>query len=105
MFIGKYELDGKVCNNIYYSNFNGFRKWHKDTFSPTCENIEELHFHIRGKNYQERKANLEDLAKDWQLNFSQYSWSWGELAEICNWFYENGKRYGLLREFKENAIC
>lgn len=105
MFIGYYELNGKENFSIYYKNANGFREWRKDTFSPTCNNISTLDFKIGGKTYQERKNNLEELAKDWQLNFAALPWSYGELAEIGDFFHRNGKRYGLLTEFKENCIC
>ena len=104
MFIGYYELDGKEHFNIYYKK-GGWDLWHSDTFSPLCENIEILEFKIGGKTYQERKNNLIELAKDWQLHFSSLSWSYGELAEIQNYLYENAKRYGLLKEFRENVIC
>ena len=110
MFIGKYEVYGKEYFDLYFEDTfhigdDGWKIWHRDTFSPNTKNIELLEFKIKGKTYQERKASLEDLAIDWQHNFSQYSWSYRELYEIQNWFYENGKRYGLLREFHENAIC
>lgn len=105
MFIGYYETNGKENFSIYYKNANGFRKWQKDTFSPTCENITVLDFKISGETYQERKNNLEELAKDWQLNFAALPWSYSELYEINNYFYENAKRYGLLRTFHENGIC
>lgn len=105
MFIGYYETDGKEKFSIYYKNVNGFREWQKDTFSPTCENITILDFKIGGKTYQEKKNNLEDLAKDWQLNFAALPWSYSELYEINNYFQENAKRYGLLKEFHENGIC
>ena len=105
MFIGVYELEGKQYFNIYYKCKEGYAAWHNDTFSPLCENIETLDFKISGKNYREKQASLEDLAKEWQLLFSQYAWSYGELYEINNYFYENGKRYGLLKVFKENCIC
>lgn len=105
MFIGYYELENnEPYFNIYYKNKYGYKQWQEDTFSGVY-NIEILDFKISGKNYQERKASLEDLAKEWQNNFSSLSWSYGELAEIDNYFYENGKRYGLLKEFRENAIC
>ena len=51
------------------------------------------------------KTSLEDLAKEWQGQFASYNWSYGELMEIGEYFNKNGKRYGLLREFKENGIC
>lgn len=105
MFIGKYELESKEYFNIYYKNKSGYELWNSDTFSPNTKNIETLDFKISGKDYREKQASLEDLAKEWQHNFSSLSWSYGELAEIENYFYENGKRYGLLKEFKENCIC
>lgn len=105
MFIGRYEIDGDVQFAIYYKNRYGYEQWFKDTFSPTSENIEVLNFEIKGKTYQERKGCLEDIAIDYSNHFASLSWSYGELAEICDWFYKNGKRYGLLEEFKENGIC
>ena len=105
MFIGFYRLDNEEHFDIYYKNKYGYDAWHKDTFSPTCEDIAILDFKIGGKTYQERKNNLEELAKDWQYNFAGLEWSYGELYEIQNYFYENAKRYGLVKVFKENAIC
>ena len=105
MFIGYYELDGKKYFNIYYKNTCGYGEWQKDTFSPITKNIKTLDFKLSGKTYQEKQSSLRDLAIDWQLNFASLSWSYLELAEIQNYFLENGKRYGLLQEFKENGIC
>lgn len=104
MFIGVYELENKTYNNIYFNN-GGWDVWHSDTFSPDTNIIGILEFKISGKTYEERKANAEDLAKEWQLYYSDYAWSWGEIATITDYFYKIGKRYGLLRVFKENAIC
>jgi hypothetical protein len=105
MFIGRYDVDGRDYFNLYYKNKNGWDEWHKDTFSPNCENIEMLDFKISGKTYKERQASLRDLAIEWQTRFAWYGWSYGELSEMQSYFYENAKRYGLLKEFKENAIC
>lgn len=108
MFIGKYELDGELHFDIYfYSNYGeqGYQLWFKDTFSPNCENIEVLDFKIKGKNYKERKGCLQDIAITYSNHFASLSWSYGELATIGDYFYTNGKRYGLLKDFKENAIC
>lgn len=105
MFIGKYEIDNKEYFNIYYRNKDDYKLWNSDTFSPNIKNIETLDFKISGKTYEERKASLEDLAKEWQLYFCDFSWSYGELMVIQTYFYENAKRYGLLKEFKENGIC
>ena len=105
MFIGKYELEDQEYFYIYYKKNGGWSAFHTDTFSPLTKNIEILDFKISGKTYREKQASLEDLAKEWQLYFCDFGWSYGELMEITNYFYENGKRYGLLKEFKENAIC
>ena len=105
MFIGIYTLDGKTYNNIYDKKNGGFQLWHSDTFSPECENIMTLDLSVIGKTYTDKKSCMIDLAIQWQGIFSQYSWSYYELYMIQNWFFENGKRYGLLKEFKENAIC
>lgn len=105
MFIGVYEIDEKENFNIYYKNSLGYDEWYKDTFSPLCKNIDRLVFTIKGKTYKKKKESLKNIAIDWQLHFSQYGWSYGELAEISSWFYEKAKRYGLLKEFKENCIC
>lgn len=105
MFIGVYTLEDKEYFNIYDKKNGGFNEWIRETWSPACENINILNFVIFGKTYQEKKDFLRCLAVKWQLEFTQYSWSYGELADVQNWFYKNGKRYGLLKEFKENAIC
>lgn len=105
MFLGKYELNGKEYFNIYIKKNGGWSAFHEDTFSPTTKNMEILDLVVKGKNYGERKQCLYDLAIDYQYNFASLSWSYGELADICNFFEINGKRYGLLKEFRENAIC
>lgn len=104
MFIGFYRLDSEEYFNIYYNNSLGFKEWYKDTFSPNTKDIEVLEFKVKGKNYKEKKHNLENLAKDWQYNFSGLDWSYGELAIVYDYFLKKAKRYGLKKEFKENGI-
>jgi hypothetical protein len=62
-------------------------------------------FKVSGKTYTERKENLRDLAIEYSNNVGETCLSYGELAEIGCFFEKNGKRYGLLKEFKENGIC
>lgn len=54
--------------------------------------------------YAQRKANARQTAIDWQLNESDYPYSWEGCTIICEYFYKLGKRFGLLREFRENGI-
>lgn len=55
-------------------------------------------------NYAERKENARQKAIDWQLNESDHPYSYEGMAIIGDYFYRLGKRYGLLREFRENGI-
>lgn len=57
------------------------------------------------KTYAERKEAARQEAIDWQLDFGNHNYSWGELADYQDHFRSLGKRYGLLKEFKENGIC
>ena len=56
-------------------------------------------------NYQKQKERVRNEAIEWQLDFGNNNYSWGELAVFGDYFYTMGKRYGLLREFRENCIC
>lgn len=54
--------------------------------------------------YQKAKNRARDKAIEWQLSFNDNNYSYGELAEYCSYFTKLGKRYGLIREFRENGI-
>lgn len=73
--------------------------------------IDKFMFYVSGlrqKNgklsYKDKKAVLQNFAQEWQYNFSSFNYSYYELLEWNNFFKEYGKKYGLLKEFKENAI-
>ena len=53
--------------------------------------------------YEKRKAEVREEAIEY--SYSEEELSYGELAEKQDHFRKLGKRYGLLREFKENCIC
>lgn len=55
-------------------------------------------------DYQKRKAAAREKAIDWQNDFPNHNYSYGELAEFGEKFSKLAKRYGLTREFKENGI-
>ena len=55
--------------------------------------------------YQKAKEKARNEAIEWQLDFCNHNYSWGELSEFQSYFENLGKRYGLLREFRENGIC
>ena len=86
------------------SVFTSAEEYHAATFSPDCI-IEHPHtLTIKGKSYQERRENLRNLAIDIQ-SADNGGLSCMETA-ILQWFFEkNGRKYGLLTEFRENCIC
>lgn len=56
-------------------------------------------------SYQKGKTAAYQKAIDWQADFCNHNYSYGELAYYQNYFEKLGRRYGLLKEFRENAIC
>ena len=54
--------------------------------------------------YAINKQRARDKAIMWQSMFGENSYSWGELLRFSDYFTKVGKRYGLLREFRENGI-
>ena len=54
--------------------------------------------------YQKAKERARNMAVEWQINFCDKSCSYGELAYYGEYFERLAKRYGLVREFKENGI-
>lgn len=56
--------------------------------------------------YHIRKIDLQDEAISFQESFfAGKAWSYSELAEKQSYFEREGRKYGLLQEFRENGIC
>lgn len=54
--------------------------------------------------YQRAKERARDKAVEWQSGFYDHNYSYGELVYWQDYFERLGKRYGLVREFRENGI-
>lgn len=54
--------------------------------------------------YQQKKEEARQEAINWQHEFSQHNYSYSELADWGDYFTKLGCRFGLLKEFRENAI-
>lgn len=54
--------------------------------------------------YQIKKYETRQEAIEWQNNFELQNYSWGDLTLWGDYFKKKGKKYGLLKEFKENGI-
>ena len=101
MFFASFkDAHGNEHANLYFD----WGKYFADTFSPECEIIQLIEFATHGKNYRERKNSLEEIAIEFSHN-AVCGLSYGETYHIQNFFETMGKRYGLLRKFRENCIC
>lgn len=92
------HTESMVCNRAEYA-------WH---VLHGAKPLFYLPFQIDGKTYQERKECLRDLAIDYQSSNdggTDIQLSYGELADASDFFERMGRKYGLLREFRENCIC
>lgn len=101
MFFGVYKNDAdEICGGFY-----DYEEWYKDTFSPSTVVLENIDLTVHGKTYADRKEDVRNKAIDYQnipaLGMSLYM---SEVAIFGEYFAAQGKRYGLLREFRENAI-
>lgn len=54
--------------------------------------------------YQAAKERVRNKAIEWQCDFDNHNYSWGELIEFHGYFEKMAKRYGLVKEFRENCI-
>lgn len=54
--------------------------------------------------YQELKNKARQDAIEWQINSANENPDYSELSLMGDHFYRLGKRYGLLKEFRENGI-
>lgn len=107
------EIDGGIYENVTIEDVRNDIQENQGAIVrvPTIEELDEqiicfIPLIVSGKSYQERKADLQKKAIEWSNSVGQYPrWSYGELGEIQDFFERNGKRYGLLKEFRENAIC
>jgi hypothetical protein len=54
--------------------------------------------------YKASKNRARNIAVEWQSGFCDQNYSYEELAYWSNYFHGLAKRYGLVKEFRENGI-
>ena len=54
--------------------------------------------------YTRAKENARQKAMDWQTEYYNNNYSYGELIAFAEYFTRLAKRYGLTEEFRENGI-
>ena len=54
--------------------------------------------------YRKMQQRARNKAVEWQLDFNNHDYSYEELIYYGNYFERLAKRYGLVKEFRENGI-
>ena len=54
--------------------------------------------------YQRGKQKAREKAIEWQIDYELCSYAWEDIARFGSYFSRLTKRYGLIREFKQNGI-
>lgn len=106
MILATVRIPAEQDNNVLFTEsflFNSEKDFIEATFSPSIEIVTVIRFQLHGNTYSERKESLRDLAIECS-NSEIADLSYSEECDIYWYFLENGKRYGLLKEFMENAI-
>ena len=100
-------LKNTETKEIYTEWNDCWRCAHTHTFSPIIDTIFVTDFKISGKNYNDKKENARSLAIDIQHTYIYYDiyTSYYDTMQLSSIFEKIGKRYGLLKEYKENGIC
>ena len=97
-------------SNPYIATANNTLFWQITHYE--IEQITETSFRVYGQtcrrlerqSREEKKNILRDFAIEWQYRFGDFNYSYYELSGWQSFFEEYGKKYGLIREFRENGI-
>ena len=55
-------------------------------------------------SYQAGKEKAREAAKNYQYDIANLCLSWWDVAHMGDYFEKLAKRFGLVREFRENGI-
>lgn len=98
----KDETTGKQTSALYHET----KSYFEDTFSPCISTLDIINLVVTGKTYAERREDLREKAIRFQSSIGEAEGLYmSEYATIMNWFDKNARRFGLLKEFRENGIC
>lgn len=101
VFTTRLENGLEYCKNAICDSVDEVNEYESDY---NCKLSEAYPLIVRGRTWEEKREDLRRLAID--ISHAQYGGlSWGEEALLGDFFEKNGRRYGLLREFRENGIC
>ena len=85
------------------TTFDFWDQVHSFFFSPCLDPVFATDFKVTGKTYTERKENARNIA----IGVQAFFWPGlylSEYADVENELETMGKKYGLIREFRENGV-
>lgn len=105
-----YFEDGSNPYGVYGDNFNEFFKM-VIAQQPEIINNRTLKCPKKPKaayyqtcDYWYKKATLREFAIEYQYKFANFSSTWGDVSWWTTFFEIYGRKYGLIKEFRENGI-
>lgn len=105
--LSKFEYINGGESYIITSNeelFKMFCKYYTTRLDSSCFIVNGLREWNGKRARQGYKELVRAIALDWQDDFSQHNYSYCDIADWVSFFEEYGKKYGLLKEFRENGI-
>lgn len=101
MLYAMLEKNGKTFARTY----NSYSMYYNDTFNPEIDVLALIDTDRppAGKNYHDKRNTLQGYAITFQATGTKGLPYW-DLYRIGNYFEYYGKRYGLLKEFRDNGI-
>lgn len=103
-----YAVIKEENGDTYGMEYRDFEVFIRETFSPLytvlffCDMSKKR---ALGKDRATKKEVARAFACIWQDVTTHYQPSYYELALVGDYFATLGRKYGLLREFRENGIC
>ena len=100
-FYAAFTMPNGKDHGVLFADYDLF---HSVTFSPETRIHCIIPLETKGKTYKERRAYVKNQAVEYSNNIFP-GLAWFDIAEISAYFEKAGRRYGLLKEFRENGIC
>lgn len=103
--IDQYQAHGRYVYPITHKHYKDLVNYLVYRIKQDMKTRLEIDKEIYGLNaYDKAKARARQEAIDWQHQASTQNLSYGEIVEKNNYFERLGKRYGLVKEFRENGV-
>lgn len=104
MFYAKITAPNALPLEMIVDSAADFDIYYAASFNPNCTVTRFNFSEPSGSTYAERRTAAREMAQEWQGIAAETALSYGELGIIAAFFETVARRFGLLREFRENGI-